>query len=302
MPKVSVIIPTYNRAKFLGAAIRSALTQTYSDIEIIVSDDKSTDQTREVVEGFKDPRVKYVRNKGNKGPSATRNTAILSSEGEYIAFLDDDDEWLPDKLQCQIEVLDKSPTNICGVYTNRLFIEKTTGKILSDNPGTKRLRGNLLNQLIVKSPISTPTVVIKKKYLDEVGLFDETISYMEDYDLWIRLSMNWDFEYISKPLTKVYVHGLAHLSRNLEGQISGKEAIFGRYPHLFKENKKRWSEYLLAIGVQYCQVQKMKEGRKNLLKSVYIYPFKKIAYYHLFASLFTPNYYQRLRNIYKTVL
>ena len=102
MPKVSVIIPTYNRAELLPLAIKSALNQTFNDIEIIVSDDKSTDDTREVVRSFADERIKYVLNKGKKGPSATRNTAILASEGEYIAFLDDDDEWLPDKLQKQI--------------------------------------------------------------------------------------------------------------------------------------------------------------------------------------------------------
>ena len=125
MPKVSVIIPTYNRAEFLRSAIESALSQTFKDLEVVVADDKSTDHTREVVESFKDRRIKYILNEGKKGPSATRNTAILASEGEYIAFLDDDDEWLPDKLQRQVEVLDKSQPNICGVYSNRLFIDKT---------------------------------------------------------------------------------------------------------------------------------------------------------------------------------
>ena len=139
--KVSVIIPTYNRAEFLRSAIESALNQTYTDLEIIVSDDKSTDHTREVVKSFKDNRIKYILNEGNKGPSATRNTAILASKGEYIAFLDDDDEWLPDKLQSQVEVLDKSQVKICGVYTNRLFIEKASGKIISDNPGIGLLNG-----------------------------------------------------------------------------------------------------------------------------------------------------------------
>ena len=170
MPKVSVIIPTHNRAEFLRCAIESVLRQTFTDLEIIVSDDKSTDHTQEVVKGFKDMRIKYIFNDGHNGPSATRNKGILASEGEYIAFLDDDDEWLPDKLQRQVEILGKSQPNICGVYSNRLFIEKTTGKIISDNPGADILKGNLLHQLVIKNPITTSTAVVRKSCLDEIGL------------------------------------------------------------------------------------------------------------------------------------
>ena len=299
MPKVSVIIPTYNRAEFLRSAIESALKQTFTDIEIIVSDDKSTDHTQEVVESFKDNRIKYVRNEGIKGPSATRNTAISASKGEYIAFLDDDDEWIPDKLQKQVELLDHSQPNICGVYSNRLFIDKMSGNVLSDNPGTEQLQGNLLYQLIIKSPIHTSTVVVRKRCLDKIGLFDETISYMEDRDLWIRLSIKWDFEYISAPLTKAYVHGNAHLSHNLEGQIAGRERLLEKYHHLLKKNRKSWGALYLCLGAQYCQMKQMKKGRKNIIKGIIKYPFNKMAYFHLLSSFFGPNSYQRLRKFYK---
>ena len=300
MPKVSVIIPTYNRAEFLRSAIESALNQTFTDLEIIVSDDKSTDHTREVVKSFNDRRIKYILNEGNKGPSATRNTAILASGGEFIAFLDDDDEWLQDKLQKQVEILDKSQPNICGVYSNRLFIDKMSGKVISDNPGTERFKGNLLYQLMIKSPIHTSTVVIRKRCLDKIGLFDETISYMEDRDMWIRLSINWNFEYISKPLTKAYVHGCSHLSHNLEGQTAGREKLLERYQHLFEKNKDSWGKLYLCLGTQYCQLKQMKKGRKNIIKGIKIYPFSKIAYFHLFSSLLGPNNYQRVRKFYKS--
>jgi glycosyltransferase involved in cell wall biosynthesis len=265
-----------------------------------VSDDKSTDHTKEVVEGFADERIKYVRNEGNKGPSSTRNTAILASEGEYIAFLDDDDEWFPDKLQKQLELLDHSQPTICGVYSNRLFVDKISGKVISDNPGTEILQGNLLYQLMIKSPIHTSTVVIRKRCLDEIGLFDETISYMEDRDLWIRLSKNWDFKYLSEPLTKAYVHGIDHLSHNLEGQTAGREKLLERYHHLFKKSRKSWGALYLCLGAQYCQLKQMKKGRKNIIKGIIKYPFSKIAYFHLFSSFFGPNHYQRLRNFYKS--
>jgi glycosyltransferase involved in cell wall biosynthesis len=301
MPKVSVIIQTYNRGEFLHSAIESALNQTFADIEIIVSDDKSTDHTREVVKSFSDRRIKYILNQGNKGVSAARNSAILASKGEYIAFLDDDDEWLPHKIQRQVEVLDKSEPNICGVHSNLLVIDKMTGKIIPYDPGKKKFKGNLLNQLSLGDPIRTSTVVIRKMCLDEIGLFDETISYMEDRDLWIRLSKNWDFEYISDPLIKYYLHDNAHLSQNLEAQTGGREKLLERYQHLFKKNKWYYGQSYVELGTWYCQFKKMKKGRKNILKGIKIYPFNAIAYLHFFASLLGPRNYQRLRRLYKSI-
>jgi len=297
---VSVIIPTYNRAEFLRSAIESALKQTFTDIEIIVSDDRSTDHTRSVARCFNDSRVRYIENTGKKGPSAARNAAIMVSKGKYIAFLDDDDEWLPEKLEWQIEVLEKNRPNVCGIYSNLIAIDKLSGKTFFEDPRTEKLKGNLLYVLGVCNPVKTTTLIVRKSCLDEIGMFDETISYMEDWDLLIRLSEKWDFEYISKPLVKYYYHDQGQLTENIEGQIVGKEALFRRYPHIFKKNKKRWSEYLLGLGLQYCQLKKMKNGRKNILKAIFADPFKTVAYLHFFASLLTPSHYQRLRNFYKS--
>lgn len=105
-PKVSVIIPTYNRAHLIGRAIKSVLNQTYKDFEIIIVDDGSTDKTEEVVKDFKDERVRYIRREKNKGGSAARNTGIKAARGEYIAFQDSDDEWLPEKLEKQMKAFE----------------------------------------------------------------------------------------------------------------------------------------------------------------------------------------------------
>jgi hypothetical protein len=123
---------------------------------------------------------------------------------------------------------------------------------------------------------------------------------MEDYDLWIRLSMKWDFEYISSPLTKAYVHSLAHLSRNLEGQTEGLEQLLERYKHLFKKNRRSWGLLYLCLGAQYCQLKQMKKGRKNIIKGIKIYPLNKMAYFHFFSSLLGPSIYQRVRRFYKS--
>ena len=131
MPQVSVIIPTHNRSEFLGAAIGSVLSQTFQDFELIVVDDASTDTTAEVVASFNDERIKFIRHGMNKGGSVARNTGILNSTGDYIAFLDDDDEWLPAKLSKQIQVLLSSPPEVGCVYAGYLDVDRSTGQILA---------------------------------------------------------------------------------------------------------------------------------------------------------------------------
>ena len=299
MPKVSVIIPTHNRAELLKSAIASVLAQTFNDFEIIVIDDHSTDATPLMVNSFYDPRIKYLKNEGKNGPSTARNLGIAEARGEYIAFLDDDDEWLPSKLEKQIGILDSCNMNVCGIYSNCLKIDKVTKETYFRRFGAETLKGNLLSQLMIKNPIHTPTLIIRKACLNQIGGFDENMHYMEDRDLWIRLARHWKFEYIDEPLTKVYRHENAHLSKNLQGQIQGREILLNRYNYLFKKDKKNWSKLYVCLGAQYCQLGKMKKGRINLLKGIVIYPFNKIAFFHFFSSLLGASIYQRIRKYYK---
>ncbi|MEE4262875.1 MAG: glycosyltransferase family 2 protein, partial [Desulfobacteraceae bacterium] len=235
----------------MANAIESVLRQTYTDFEIIVCDDRSTDNTKAVVEQFKDGRVKYLLNPGCKGPSAARNSAIKVAGGEYIAFLDDDDEWLEDKLSCQIAVMEKSSSRVGGIHSNLMRIDRVTGTEVFEKHDTLKLKGNLYYTLGVSNPIKTSTLIIRRKCLDEIGLFDETMSYMEDRDLLIRLSRKWDFEYVSKPLVRYYYHARGQLTGNIKAQIDGKEKVFSRYPEIFQNNRKKWSAYLLGLGIQY---------------------------------------------------
>src|SRR5215510_2389269 len=112
MSKVSVIIPTHNRAEFLRSAITSVLNQTFQDFEIVIIDDASKDHTREVITNFNDVRIKVIHNRVSKGAAGSRNIGIINTNYEYIAFLDDDDEWLPEKLKIQIYLLDNSPQEV----------------------------------------------------------------------------------------------------------------------------------------------------------------------------------------------
>lgn len=116
-PTVSVILPTYNRAHLVGRAIQSVLDQMYQDFEIIVVDDGSGDNTEEIINGFTDTRIRYVKHQKNKGGSAARNTGIKLAKGKYIAFQDSDDEWLPDKLEKQMKAFKKASDEVGVVYT-----------------------------------------------------------------------------------------------------------------------------------------------------------------------------------------
>jgi len=298
--KVSVIIPTFNRATFLKTAIESVLRQNYDNFEIIITDDNSQDNTQGVVKEFSDKRIRYIRQKKNKGVSAARNTAIKVSEGEYIAFLDDDDEWLAEKLKKQVEIIEKCPAKVCGVYSNFFIIENSEKKIAKINPRIKDKRGNLFEQFALGNPIHTSTVLIRSECLENIGLFDESISYMEDRDLWIRLSEKWDFEFINEPLIMVHTHKKAKLSENLQWQTLGREKMLEKYNYLFNKDRKTLSKLYLNQGVQYCQLRVMKKGRKNILKGIKIYPFNLKAYFHLLFSILGINFYQRLRKTFRS--
>ena len=180
MPKVSVIIPTYNRAHLIGRSIQSVLNQTYQDFEIIIVDDGSTDDTEDVIRNFNDSRIIYIRHKENKGPSAARNTGIKASKGEFIAFQDSDDEWFPEKLDKQIEAFEMNP-GFGIIYTDMLRIDKEGAIKYWHSPTVSH--GQIINpntmdyQVMGLGIIST---LIKRECFNKVGYFDENYPRLED--------------------------------------------------------------------------------------------------------------------------
>lgn len=295
MSKVSVIIPTHNRAELIGSAIRSVLNQTYQDFEIIVVDDASKDNTEEVISSFNDKRIKYIHHQTNKGEAGARNTGVTNSKGQFIGFLDDDDEWLPSKLQKQVELLERSPLIIGGVYTTFVMINRADKRVVAQI--TARKRGAIFNDMLIKNRVGTPsTVLLRRECFDKVGLFDEGISFGPDYDMWLRISREFDFEYINEPLVKYYVHD-NRLSTNTEIQIKGREAILKKHEHLFALNKRYYSYCYLTLGLLYCYNKKMKEGRRLLWKAIRTYPFEIRNYYNFGLSLLGEKALRRVKEI-----
>lgn len=200
MPLVSVIIPTYNRAHLVQRAIRSVLRQSYSDYEIIVVDDGSTDSTREIVqEAF--PEIAIV-SQSRTGVSAARNTGIRHSRGELLAFLDSDDEWLPEKLSRQVNLYGCKGTEfIC--HTDEIWMRN--GETVSQKGIHRKQGGKFFERALERCLISPSSVMISRDLLDKVGRFDPELPAAEDYDLWLRITAFHCVDFVPEKL--VIKHG-----------------------------------------------------------------------------------------------
>jgi glycosyltransferase involved in cell wall biosynthesis len=209
-PKVSVIIPTYNRKAFLTTAIASVLQQTESDVKIIVVDDASTDGTADWLQETY-PMVQVLQLPQNSGCAKARNTAIKVAKGEFLAFLDSDDQWLPTYLEQQLQALQAAPENVL-VCCDFLDVRQA-GKSAQRSSGRNPLYADLTEHLLMDNFIGTMSiVVIRKDVLQQSGLFNETLPNCSDREMYLRLSHVGQFAYVPQ----ILVHRVLHTT-NLVG-------------------------------------------------------------------------------------
>ena len=219
---ISVIIPTYNRANTIARAINSVLAQSYNNIEIIIVDDASTDDTFKIIQTFKDSRIVYIKNEKNLGPSISRNKGALAARGEIIAFQDSDDEWLDNKLQMQIEKMRNNP-EFAMVYCPFMCFDKELIRQFPDKDiPICELEGNIYMSLLKYNKIGTPTILVKKEIFEIVGGFDENMYALEDWDFAIKISQNYKIGYVSTPLVNAYhsTNGVNSNNYNLANGIN----------------------------------------------------------------------------------
>ncbi|TRZ89739.1 MAG: glycosyltransferase [Methanosarcinales archaeon] len=204
-PLVSVIIPTFNREKFIGDAIRSVLDQTFQDFEVIVVDDGSTDRTAEIVRAFASDKVKYVYHT-NRGRSNARNHALGLAAGRYIAFLDSDDLYLPNKLELQVNFLNTHP-DVGMVYTSAYCVDEN-GSLLRDSY-LANISGHIYKDIAFYVPvtITLPTVMARREVFEHVGGFDENMERFEDTDMWRRIAKVFTVGAITDFTCKLRTHG-----------------------------------------------------------------------------------------------
>lgn len=296
-PLVSVIIPAYNAEKYIKEAIESVLNQTYKNIELIVVDDGSTDNTAEIVKKYlNDPRVKYIYQE-NKGLAGARNTGIKKAKGDYIAFLDADDFYLPEKIEKEVKFLKEHP-EFDIVYCNMEHFYDGKSKILFQHRGPF-YSGNVFEKLLNKFFGQADTLLIPKKILDKIGLFDEKMRYSEDWDLLLRISWaGFKFGFIKEPLLRIRIHKGSHSDMNNQWKMK-KDALY-LFDKLFKkmspaERKQYNSEKIikkikLKLAISYLIIGRKKDFHKTILSASSNF-FEKLIFYFFIGFIFLiPNF------------
>jgi len=196
MPSVSVIIPTFNRSRMVLRAVQSVIDQEYNDLEIIVIDDGSTDNTYKNLTKLKN-YIKYIRLDNNSGVSVARNIGIKNSLAPWVAFLDSDDYWLSKKLKIQMEFIYNNPETI-ACQTGEIWVRN--GRRVNPKQKHKKPSGDIFYQSLKLCLVSPSSVAISRSVFDEIGFFDESLPAAEDYDLWLRLSRLYPIYLINKEL------------------------------------------------------------------------------------------------------
>lgn len=284
MCKVSTIIPTYNSPHYLIEALESVLSQTYKDMEIVIVDDGSTDNTKEVIQSYLilDRNIKYIY-QNNGGTASARNTGIKFSSGEYIAFLDHDDIWLPQKTELQIKILDSDPS-IGLVYCRFQIMDEDKGSVL-EPPKRELCRGGVYEKFLVRCYINTASqVMIRKACIERVGYFDESLQIVDDYDFYIRVARHYKIEYLDQPLANWRIHRL-NTSKAIEKMISNRIALRKKIlkdPDLSKKQRLIVKQVLrrdyFELGYYYISSCELKSGRKYFLKSLRYKPLRSCIY------------------------
>ncbi|PSN20052.1 glycosyl transferase family A [filamentous cyanobacterium CCP5] len=215
MPKVSVVIPAYNATAYLPQTVDSILQQTFTDYEVLIVDDGSSDNPVELVAQIVDSRV-HIISQRNQGAGAARNTGIKNARGSYVAFLDADDFWETTKLAKQVEWLDMNPE--VGLVHTWVTLANPDGS-LSDRTIRTDGEGYIWDQVVVYNPLKCgSTAMVRRRCFEELGYFDQSLKYSEDWDMWIRIARKYAFSVIAEPLTYYRIHP-SNKSKNYEGQL-----------------------------------------------------------------------------------
>lgn len=300
-PLVSIIIPTYNRAFCLVNAIKSVLEQSYNNIEIIVVDGPSTDNTERVVKELKEKKITYLREEKARGAGAARNTGIRAARGEYIAFQDSDNVWLPEKLEKQMAVFSKAAPEIGMVYTgyNKYYNNIAMGYYPQEY--IKNKSGEIYNELLYENFIGCQTVVVKKECLFKVGAFDEQLPTIEDWDLFLRISKCYKIICIDESLVLSHLQSDS-ISIDLPKMIIAFKLILKNHYSEYSKNKYLLAQYYFNnIGTILCENNNHSEGRSYIIKAISLYPFN-VKYYIVFAISLLGNKAYRLSIIASKVM
>lgn len=268
-PLISVVIPTYKRSpEMISRSINSVTNQTYQHIEVIVVDDSPEsyshrEKVKCYVNALSDSRIKYIQHDQNMGACAARNTGIKHSRGSYLAFLDDDDEWMLDKLEKQIKQF--SSDKIGLVYCKAKVVDQIKKETRDANHVILR-KGYVFDELMKNNFVgSTSFVLIRTDVIEEVGNFEEEIKSNQDWELFLRISKKYQISFVDDYLVRYYIHDGERITTNIEKKIQGLKFLINQYDDYLSKNlniKSYW--YIKMVSIYLKSGQK-----KNALNSAY---------------------------------
>jgi glycosyltransferase involved in cell wall biosynthesis len=264
---VSVVVPVFNRAQYIRSTIDSILEQTYEYLEIILVNDGSTDDSLLILNEYKSkyPHKISVINQKNQGQVVARNNAISMSKGKYIAFLDSDDIWLPNKLELQLPLF---RGNVALVYCGVEQINEK-GECISRVYCDENIKGHIYLKLVEKNRITGGSVILDRKAIDKVGMFDTNFQVAENWDLWIRVSEYFEVDFVNLPLLKYRVHA-GNMSGDSLKMIDVAEKMIIKHCPSINHNSDKMSACQNARanisyrrGLYYFSSYNYKEARKH---------------------------------------
>jgi glycosyltransferase involved in cell wall biosynthesis len=280
MTAVSVVVPTYNRSSRLGSTLQSALDQTLTDIEVVVVDDASTDDTRSVATSFDDPRVRYLRHETNEGGAAARNTGIEAATGEYVAFLDDDDVWDPRKLERQRAYLDDKSDDWVAAYCDFRVVSQSNdavarlrdwiGRRWSDRETRRRPEGGeelIPTVLAGELPLGgSSTLFVERDVAESVNGFDPAFPRHQDWEFLVRVLRAGKLGYVDEPLVSKRPSGRPSVEKVAEG----KRLLFEKYNDEIRaaeRSKDIVGTHRFVLAKHYYMAGQFRRGTKYLSRS-----------------------------------
>lgn len=273
-PTFSVIIPTHNRAHLLPRAIRSVLAQTLPDFELIIVDDGSTDETPAIVEEFDDPRIRYVRRSSASGVSAARNCGIRQSRGEFVAFLDDDDEYAPCFLEKMHETYGRSGATVgftsCWVrHVREIEGEATVIREQVWDPAHDHTDAPF---------IYVGALTVRKQCFDRAGFFDETLNSVIDTDLLIRLSQLFSFAVVPQFLMTCHHHAGTRLTDVTPQRVRALEQVVEKHREHLEVNPDLWFEFHRHLAAKHYRLGNKNSGRQIVRKMLRASPLRSTTW------------------------
>jgi len=299
---ISVIIPTYNCDKYICEALDSVLHQTYSDYEIIVIDDGSTDTTREIIENrFQAVRYYYVE---NNGVSAARNLGISMAQGELIAFLDSDDKWLPEKLEKQVALFEANET-VGLVFTENYFFNEQGISEFTANKKSRLMHGNIVRNIFLNSYVVTSTVMVRRSIFDHVGMFEEELSVAEDDNMWMRIGIKYGIALLDEKLVQ-YRMTAGSLSSNFNAIVIGVnkhiEILRTRYSDLYDSLgplaiRKKYAYLYFSEAYRDFTQGNYAASRTRFIDSYLNYPFRLKSLFYIFSTYLSSQTIEMIRGM-----